>query len=134
MPHKDPEAARAWRRDWWARSPDMRDKQNARSRAMKAKINEMLRQHKVAAGCADCGYRAHHAALEFHHVGDDKEINLSFAKSVAQAEREMEKCEVLCSNCHRIRHWSEDHPCKPDIFSATYEPAEASQAMEGDHG
>lgn len=28
----------------------------------------------------------------------------------------------------------EFYPCKPDIFAATYEPAEASQAMEGDHG
>ena len=123
MPHKDPEAAKAWRRQWWQNSPAMREKQNARSRGMKAKINAMLREHKVAVGCADCGYSAHHAALEFHHTGDDKSLNLSFAKSVDQARREMAKCEVLCSNCHRIRHWGEQHPCKPDIFAATYEPA-----------
>lgn len=123
MPHKDPEAARAWRKEWWAKSPEMRDKQNARAREMRKRINEMLRAHKVAVGCVDCGYKAHHAALEFHHFGDDKNINLSFAKSVAQAEREMVKCEVLCSNCHRIRHWNEAHPCKPNIFAATYEPA-----------
>jgi hypothetical protein len=126
MPHKDPEAARAWRRKWWAASPAMREKQNARSRVMKAKINSMLRDHKLAAGCADCGYSNHHAALEFHHVGDDKEINLSFAKSIAQAKREMAKCEVLCSNCHRLRHWNENElTCKPDIFAATYDPAHA---------
>jgi hypothetical protein len=124
MPHKDPEAARAWRREWWARSPEMRAKQNERAREMRARINDMLRAHKLEWGCADCGYHAHHAALEFHHLGD-KEINLSFAKSIAQAKREMMKCEVLCANCHRIRHWDETHPCKPDIFAATYEPAEA---------
>jgi hypothetical protein len=125
MPHKDPEAARAWRREWWSQSPEMREKQNARTRAMRSKINDMLREHKLAVGCADCGFRTHHAALEFHHVGDDKEINLSFAKSITQAEREMKKCQVLCSNCHRIRHWNERYPCKPDIFAATYDEVPA---------
>jgi hypothetical protein len=80
------------------------------ARARKAAINKFLREHKLSTGCADCGYREHHAALEFHHVGDDKEINLSFAKSVNQAKQEMGKCEVLCSNCHRIRHWNERVP------------------------
>lgn len=125
MPHKDPETAKAWRRQWWKNSPAIRDKQNVRSRDMRAKINAMLREHKLAVGCADCGFNAHHAALEFHHLGN-KELNLSFAKSLGQAQREMAKCEVLCSNCHRIRHWNEKHPCKPDIFEATYEPAEPS--------
>lgn len=91
---------------------------------MREKINAMLREHKLTHGCADCGYRAHHAALEFHHSGGDKKINLSFAKSLGQARREMEKCKVLCSNCHRIHHWNERHPCKPDIFAATYDEVE----------
>ena len=42
-------------------------------------------------------------------MGDDKELNLSFAKSIGQAKREMAKCIVLCSNCHRIRHWDATH-------------------------
>lgn len=85
---------------------------NAQSRRRHEEINAFLRQHKVCTGCADCGYREHHAALEFHHESGDKEINLSFAKSLAQAEAEMKKCVVLCSNCHRVRHWNEKRPCK----------------------
>jgi hypothetical protein len=50
MPHKDPEAARAWRREWWKRSPEIREKQNTRTRQMKAKINAMLREHKLGVG------------------------------------------------------------------------------------
>jgi hypothetical protein len=123
MPHKDPEAAKAWRREWWKTAGKARTDQNAAARRRKEEINEFLRAHKLSVGCADCGYRSHHAALEFHHEGDDKEINLSFAKSLDQARREMQKCAVLCSNCHRIRHWNERHPCKPDIFASTYDPA-----------
>jgi hypothetical protein len=110
MPHKDPEAAKAWRREWWKRdkSNGSRQKQKDRARIRRNEMNEYLRAYKVKAGCADCGYRAHHVALEFHHEGE-KELNVSLAKSLAQAKREMLRCVVLCCNCHRIRHWDERH-------------------------
>lgn len=122
-----PEQRREWYRQRMER-PGYREKVNAQARARRDKINQLLRDHKMKAGCARCGYRDHHAALEFHHRDrDDKEINLSFAKSVAQAREEMNKCVVLCANCHRIHHFeerSDGYPCKPDIFAATYEAAE----------
>lgn len=109
MPHKDPEAAKAWRREWWNTAKKARDDQNAAARKRREEINAFLRDHKLRTGCAGCGYRDHHVALEFHHEGDDKVLNLSFAKSMAQATNEMTKCVVLCSNCHRVRHWREHH-------------------------
>lgn len=101
-----------------------REKLNSQGRTRRAEINTFLRDYKLLIGCKDCGYHAHHAALEFHHEGSDKTLNLSFAKSLSQAKSEMAKCIVLCSNCHRVRHWNELHGCKPDIFAATYEPVE----------
>ncbi len=122
MPHKNPEAAKSWRRNWWKTAIKARADQNAAARKRHEEINAFLRAYKSTAGCLDCGYNEHHAALEFHHRGGDKKINLSFAKSLQQAQIEMQKCDVLCSNCHRVRHWNESHPCKPDIFETTYEP------------
>ena len=90
-----------WRAKWRA---NRLSKKNAQARA--EAINEFLRAHKVSVGCSECGYREHHAALEVHHHGD-KELNLSFAKSMDQAKKKMQKCVVLCSNCHRIKHWNE---------------------------
>lgn len=100
----DPEAAARRRIGRLARE-GYKERINEQARRRKAKVNDFLRQHKLSVGCEDCGFKKHHAALEFHHEGDDKEINLSFAKSLAQARKEMRKCTVLCSNCHRIRHW-----------------------------
>lgn len=102
----DPIKRAAWRVGRLAKHPEQREKENAQARGRKAAINEFLRKHKLAVGCSVCGYKKHHAALEFHHIGN-KEVNLSFAKSLSQAKREMEKCVVLCANCHRIEHWGQ---------------------------
>ena len=119
----DPEKRKAWRESKIQRDPAYRIKVNAQSKERKDAINKFLREHKLKVGCVDCGYSNHHAALEFHHEGE-KDVNLSFAKSLDMAKREMKKCVVLCSNCHRIRHWNEFHPCKLDIFEMTYERVE----------
>jgi hypothetical protein len=62
---------------------------------------------KLAAGCADCGYNKHPAALDFDHIGTDKTANVGVMVrsrvSRAIVEAEIAKCEVVCANCHRIR-------------------------------
>jgi len=94
-------------------------------RARARKVQDFIRAFKVEHGCADCGYCAHHAALDFDHI-DEKQINVCNAKSVQQAMAEIARCEVVCANCHRVRTFErlQKRPCKPDIFDATYEPAE----------
>jgi hypothetical protein len=89
-------------------------------------VQNFLRSYKTEKGCADCGYNSHHAALEFDHVLSGKELNVCTAKSIEQAKKEIEKCEVVCSNCHKIRTYNrlQKNPCKPDIFEKTYERAE----------
>lgn len=123
MPHADPEEAKAWRRGWWARlTPERKAEKNAVANARAIKIRRWLDAYKVRVGCADCGYREHHAALHFDHVRGEKLLNVCNAKSIAQAEAEIAKCEVRCANCHAVRTFRL-YPCKPDIFEATYEPA-----------
>lgn len=77
----------------------------------------MLHDAKMASGCVDCGYREHPAALEFDHVRGVKEFNVGSSKShsLAAILAEMEKCEVVCSNCHRIRTYLRgQHGSRPD--------------------
>ena len=69
----------------------------------------MLARMKLEKGCVDCGYRGHHVALDFDHVpGNGKVKNVSQLR-VASLNRlmlEVEKCEVVCANCHRIRTYN----------------------------
>jgi len=121
MPHADPVEARAWRRRWWAAlSPERKREKAAVANRRATAIRRWLDAYKVQTGCVDCGYRAHHAALHFDHVNGTKTLNVCNAKSIAQAKREIEKCEVRCANCHAVKTFT-FYPCKPDIFAATYE-------------
>lgn len=104
MPYKDKEKAKEKRKEWWANLSieRKREKQNkANVRAKNVKI--FLAEYKLKKGCLDCGYNKHHSALDFDHIYDNKSLNVCFAKSITQAKKEIEKCEVVCANCHRIR-------------------------------
>lgn len=106
MPHKDPEEAKTWRRAWWKNlSPERKAEKLAVARDRSTRLRRYLDEVKMTRGCIDCGYDEHPAALDFDHVRGEKEILVSFCKSVAQADREIEKCEVRCANCHRIKTW-----------------------------
>ena len=78
--------------------------------------NEVVRRHalrrkawidafKLSKGCFDCGYKAHPEALEFDHVRGVKCFELGTRKRLAMERvmAEIEKCDVVCANCHRVR-------------------------------
>lgn len=71
------------------------------------KNTEWMRQYKLDQGCADCGYNAHHAGLEFdHRDGVDNQNNRVarlMGKSINRIKEEIAKCDVVCGTCHRIR-------------------------------
>lgn len=113
-----------YRKRWWANLPRERKRRiQAVANARATKIRRWLDNYKLRKGCVDCGYREHHAALHFDHTSGEKEFNVCNAKSIAQAQREIEKCEVRCANCHAVKTFN-FYPCKPDIFAATYEAVE----------
>lgn len=73
----------------------------------KSRIRARINEIKLERGCADCGYRAHPAALDFDHLpGFEKRHTVAWLISrnrLADALTEIEKCEVVCANCHRVR-------------------------------
>jgi hypothetical protein len=62
---------------------------------------------KLARGCADCSWAKWARGLDWDHVRGPKVATIAImigrldAWQVVQAE--MEKCDVVCANCHRIR-------------------------------
>lgn len=55
--------------------------------------------------CRSCGYEKCPAAMDFHHPNvRDKDFNISSTMSWEKIQPELDKCVLLCSNCHRETH------------------------------
>ena len=58
--------------------------------------------------CVRCGYKKYQGALEFHHTDPkEKDFNPSQLKKYSFDDRiktELDKCILVCSNCHREIH------------------------------
>lgn len=54
--------------------------------------------------CEMCGGEFPPCVYDFHHHSDDKEISPGDADGKEAFFREVDKCQLLCSNCHRIVH------------------------------
>lgn len=57
--------------------------------------------------CQLCGYHKCQDALELHHINpDEKDFSISsnWQKSWETTSREIQKCALLCANCHREVH------------------------------
>jgi len=59
--------------------------------------------------CSVCGYDKCFGALEFHHLkGKDFGLSASgLTRSWDKIQTELEKCILLCANCHRELHEAE---------------------------
>ena len=79
---------------------------NYEKRKLRRKINlERLQYLKSGVGCSDCGF-SNPAALTFHHLRDkvDSVYRIARERSWDKVEEELEKCVILCANCHTIKH------------------------------
>jgi len=72
------------------------------------RIHEWIINYKVQRGCVKCK-TTDHRILDLHHPDESKKsFTVAYFRrglGFEQIKREVEKCEVLCANCHRILHW-----------------------------
>lgn len=58
--------------------------------------------------CEVCGYKKCVNALEFHHIDpNEKEFGVGengYTRSIETIKKELDKCVLVCSNCHREIH------------------------------
>jgi len=78
-------------------------------RGLKQKL-ELI--NKKGGCCMICGYANNLAALEFHHRDpSQKEYQLGVRKisnsSIIDLMVELDKCDLLCSNCHKETHYKD---------------------------
>jgi len=98
----------AYKKEWYKTHKQQVLDRNSRN---KNRIRNYVRNLKIQGTCNRCS-ESDPSCLVFHHTEpDQKEINISrLARdgcSLSRLKEELEKCELLCANCHRKHHFSE---------------------------
>ncbi|HEX7651237.1 MAG TPA: hypothetical protein VF439_00775 [Candidatus Paceibacterota bacterium] len=112
MPLKDRDERKryhaAYMKEVWY--PKNRKKHLEYVKRNKRRVAAFLEEYKRNGTCTDCGFKGRDfpSVLDFDHTGSGtKKFNVgSWSQSVLSIEtvkKEIEKCELVCANCHRIR-------------------------------
>ena len=100
-----PDCKRAYDREYWAKSTSYRERQLKRRGDFKQRNRDFVIGYLKDHPCVDCG-ESDIIVLEFDHQGD-KDFNVSSmvgsAYSIDKIKKEIDKCEVVCANCHKRR-------------------------------
>ena len=103
---------REYNKGWYQRHRERLLEKNKRH---DGELRQWLRRYKSKLCCIECGEN-HPACLQFHHRNrSEKSFTISQAVggrrnlSFRTLEKEINKCDILCGNCHAKRHWRETH-------------------------
>jgi hypothetical protein len=69
------------------------------------KVRSLARELK-GSKCEICGCAKCQEALEFHHI-NEKKFGISekgYTRSWQKVKKELDKCQLVCANCHREIH------------------------------
>ena len=72
-------------------------------RAYVQKVKSAIREFKEASPCTDCKIFYPYYVMQYDHITDDKIANIKEIRSLPKVLREIEKCELVCANCHATR-------------------------------
>jgi hypothetical protein len=85
-----------------------------RNKKYKQEIDELVRSLKSNTACADCKKKYHWYQMDFDHVkgNKDKAVSVMVGQKVSKNRilKEIEKCELVCANCHRLRTYKSQFP------------------------
>lgn len=74
----------------------------------RAELRQFVRDYLADKSCSRCPEN-HIACLDFHHRDPDAKefkINAAYERRYSKAKimKEIEKCDIVCANCHRKLH------------------------------
>lgn len=91
----------------YQKDPKNKEKIYKWSQNSKIKRRQIFKEYKETLKCSNCDEN-HISCLEFHHIDPKTKEGLvtKMVYSTNKLQKEIEKCIVLCSNCHRKLHYN----------------------------
>lgn len=79
----------------------------ARSKLARKRLSQYVAELKASTPCKDCNQTYPSYVMDFDHLPEHKKVAeiplLIKAGSSKKLMEEIKKCDIVCSNCHRIR-------------------------------
>lgn len=78
----------------------------------KGRLNKLKAIEYLGGKCVDCGQKFPPYIYDFHHINPEiKEFSITkiMGRTWEKIIPELDKCVLLCSNCHRTRHHNENY-------------------------
>jgi hypothetical protein len=106
---------REYMRDWYQQNKAAHVRMVRKSEAARIGLYMRRIDEMKSEPCTDCGQIFDPVCMDFDHLRD-KEFNISHMvrnNSWDKILAELAKCELVCSNCHRLRtrtRWLAEHP------------------------
>jgi len=102
MPYKDAEKQKQAQKQHYL---DNKEIYQLKNKTYRQKVRDYVRQVKESSPCTDCKISYPYYVMEFDHL-HSKEKTVAWLASkgtIDQVKKEIEKCELVCSNCHAKR-------------------------------
>ena len=119
----NPEKVKERRENWAMANKELI---NQHSKSHRDTRREFLDIIKLEEGCQICGYNEHPRALQFDHINPAEKLFTIAGLLTCAMDKlltELEKCRVLCANCHSIHSWQEQHWKSKDTINPRIEIA-----------
>lgn len=106
MPYKDPSRQKQAQQEHYQKN---KAKFLERQWVRRSIVTRTVLEAKFGKACTECG-ETHPACLDFHHVDPGQKVaNVAAMRQNGwtreQVLSELEKCVLLCANCHRKLHY-----------------------------
>jgi len=106
MPYVDEQKQRDAQKRYYEEN---KNKYAQRNRERRGKLRQHMVSIKEKAVCVDCLIDYPSYVLDFDHVRGTKRYNISAQLSnfgsIEALQKEIDKCDIVCANCHRHRTW-----------------------------
>jgi hypothetical protein len=104
-PHNNTELQKGYKRKHYLKNKERLIKEAAERKKLRA---DWFKEYKLTKQCIKCG-ESHPACLDFNHrIPEEKLYGICemvcHAQTIENILKEIEKCDILCSNCHRKQH------------------------------
>lgn len=101
MPYKDKEKQKEAQKRYY-----LNKKEKYRESLRKHRKRNKEHAHSMKTCCKICGFKEK-ICLDYHHLGDKIKTIAQLIRDATTIEKlqlEIDKCEILCANCHRKQH------------------------------